>query len=288
MLIAYAVLNIAGIPDNADALRDYLLPLGAYVGRIVGIAVLVAVLLSLVPAKARAWLWARRQGALPVAEVSTGVLADIEHRGGCPRAPARMETYKTIRERDGIEITTGKCNDCGAMAYRHSADPVAPPVESVDHERRLTRANSVLPDRDPLQRKSGSKGSRQSPLAAALVHERRNGRKWLSGLGVSAMASMFSPRTTEADVLGWEARVHHERVCEFRQTLLGAARSGKAQRPRTSRSLGRSSALARNAAATRVSGRASVAGRRSPPRARREPARRLSSGRGQSCSCRRR
>jgi hypothetical protein len=209
VLIAYAVLNIAGIPDNADALRDYLLPLGAYVGRIVGIAVLVAVLLSLVPAKARAWLWARRQGALPVAEVSTGVLADIEHREGCPRAPARMETYKTIRERDGIEITTGKCNDCGAMAYRHSADPVAPPVESVDHERRLTRANSVLPDRDPLQRKSGSKGSRESPLAAALVHERRNGRKWLSGLGVSAMASMFSPRTTEADVLGWEARVRY-------------------------------------------------------------------------------
>ena len=71
------------------------------------------------------------------------------------------------------------------------------------------RSNPLSHARPPTPRTLGSEGGRESPLAAALVHERRNGRKWLSGLGVSAMASMFAPRTTEADVLGWEASVRY-------------------------------------------------------------------------------
>ena len=48
-----------------------------------------------------------------------GVVTDIQHRGGCPKNPARQETWTRTREHDGMEITVGKCNDCGAMAYRH-------------------------------------------------------------------------------------------------------------------------------------------------------------------------
>lgn len=105
-----------------------------------------------------------------------------------------METYKQLRERDGIEVTTGKCNDCGEMAHRHSANPIAPPAESVDHERRLTRAHSVLPDGDPLER--------------ALVRERDSGKRLLSGLGPAAMASpLTTPRTRQVDVDVWEAGI---------------------------------------------------------------------------------
>jgi len=71
VLTIYAILNIAGLPDNAQDLRAFVLPLGPHVGRIVGIAILVGIVLSLVPVKSRRWLWSRRpgkRGALPAAE----------------------------------------------------------------------------------------------------------------------------------------------------------------------------------------------------------------------------
>ncbi|HEX8066729.1 MAG TPA: hypothetical protein VF520_09410 [Thermoleophilaceae bacterium] len=57
-LVLYAIVNIAGVPDNLENLRDYLLPLGAYGGKIVGGLVLVLVVLSLLPTEAHRWLWA--------------------------------------------------------------------------------------------------------------------------------------------------------------------------------------------------------------------------------------
>jgi hypothetical protein len=58
---------------------------------------------------------------------SASVLGDIEHGQGCPRDPARMETWKQVREDTGIEYTVGKCNDCGRMAYRHGDIPISEP-----------------------------------------------------------------------------------------------------------------------------------------------------------------
>jgi hypothetical protein len=59
VLILYAVVNIAGVPDDLEDLRDYMLPLGAYGGKIVGGVVLLLVVLSLLPPEARRWLWVR-------------------------------------------------------------------------------------------------------------------------------------------------------------------------------------------------------------------------------------
>ncbi|HKP90577.1 MAG TPA: hypothetical protein VJT75_11470 [Thermoleophilaceae bacterium] len=66
----------------------------------------------------------------------TDVRADIQHRKGCPRNPARMETWKDVREDTGIEYVVGKCNDCGAMAYRHGDVPVNPPRRAAPAEPR--------------------------------------------------------------------------------------------------------------------------------------------------------
>lgn len=56
------------------------------------------------------------------------VTADIAHLHGCPRDPARLESFAQTRE-DGIRVMVGQCVECGARAYRHGDVPVAPPAE---------------------------------------------------------------------------------------------------------------------------------------------------------------
>lgn len=54
-----------------------------------------------------------------------------------------------------------------------------------------------------------TEGHQECPLKATLVRERAKGRRWLSGLGIAAMASPLLPHTTQDDVAGWEANVRH-------------------------------------------------------------------------------
>lgn len=66
------------------------------------------------------------------------VLSDIEHREGCRRKPARMETYFAQRP-DGIQVKVAHCVDCGAMAYRHGDAPSdAAPAPRGDYKRSLS------------------------------------------------------------------------------------------------------------------------------------------------------
>jgi hypothetical protein len=114
------LLGLPGIAGDVADWWDLLSFVSASVGRyavpIAGGAMLAAVL-GLQFAEWRS----RRQ--LP------GVLGDIEHREDCPRDRAHMEVWTAPRERDGIEVTRGKCNDCGAMAYRHGDVPMESPPE---------------------------------------------------------------------------------------------------------------------------------------------------------------
>lgn len=88
---------------------------------LVVILFVIGVVLMAAPLVGR-WLNSRDERRSP-----PGVLTEIEHRDGCPRDLLRMETWTDTRA-DGIEVTVGKCNDCGRMAYRHGDTPIDPPA----------------------------------------------------------------------------------------------------------------------------------------------------------------
>ncbi len=71
------------------------------------------------------------------------VTADIDHRHGCPRAPARLESYAKTRE-DGIPVMVGHCTECGACAYRHGDVSVAPPSPHAERDRTPTEELSTI------------------------------------------------------------------------------------------------------------------------------------------------
>lgn len=103
-----------------------------------------------------------------------GLLSSVEGR-------ADIERFRAL-----IPPTVAKLR-----AYCDGDRAVAPSDESVDHEQRLTQAQSD----DPLKRK--------------LMRERVIGQRMLSSLGLLGQGSGLTPRARPTDVDAWEATVRH-------------------------------------------------------------------------------
>jgi hypothetical protein len=123
-LVTAPVVLFDDVPEGLDRWER---ALGAIGGRPVEVAaVVVSACLFLLGAVA-SWLLRRREAVHARGTQLPGILGDMRHSSGCPRDPSRMETWTKLRERDGIEVAVGKCNDCGRMAYRHGDAPASPP-----------------------------------------------------------------------------------------------------------------------------------------------------------------
>ncbi len=169
LVLAYGVYNLGGAPGAAEGWRDVFQPLGA--GRVVGLVLLVALALSLLPEKRRRSGWLRVKRWIHVGDRVSPERSDADLPLTGQDAPGNAVGVSQAKDADRVAVTS-----------KASADPV------------------------PLPR---TEQSQPEVVTKGLIRYRREGRQLRGQVGngtLVTVAAQWQGSPSQA-VSDWEAKV---------------------------------------------------------------------------------